>query len=94
MPKISLAYTSGVVTPRPSTSSRISVAASQRYSAVEGDDREEMVEATDADVRYDDVMRNAICAPSPMPATTGTNNAVVKKNISMGFGRKKSLKGR
>lgn len=101
MPKISLAYTAGVVTPRPSTSSRSSMATSQAPSE-EGkemaaetksvDEKDEEVVVKEAPVRYEDIMKTAIRAPPPRPSSS--MNSAAKKGFGMNLGRKKSVKNR
>jgi hypothetical protein len=109
MPKISLAYTAGVVTPRPSNSiSKLDLVqpASEREST---ESTSKVVEEPKAiqrsqtmpmppmpstpgggPVRYEDIMRNVIRAPPPVPMTSPKE----KRGFGMGLVRRKSTKGK
>lgn len=101
MPKISLAYTAGVVTPRddPRKGLGISVDTGKEVCGVDEMDpwKQRQRAATtplthyDAPVRYEDIMRNAVKGPPPA--------AVRTKDRSMSLGmrglaRRKSVKGK
>jgi hypothetical protein len=106
MPKINLAYTAGVVTPRPSNSN-------SKLDLVQPVPERESIESTSkvveepkaiqtmpmpptpstpggGPVRYEDIMRNVIRAPPPVPMTSPKE----RRGFGMGLVRRKSTKGK
>jgi hypothetical protein len=102
MPKISLAYTPGVVTPRYSNCSKPNISSSASSTPVEGPEmsvkRSSTVPVQKSDiskplggsVRYEDIMKNVIRAPPVVSASPLSP----KMGLFSSLGRRKSLKSR
>jgi len=104
MPKINLAYTPGVVTPRPSNSSKSNLSSTVstpvetpemgvRRTSTTPVEKSQISKPLGGPVKYEDIMKNVIRAP---PATSAASplSALSPKTGFFGLGRRKSLKAR
>ena len=104
MPKINLAYTPGVVTPRTSNSSKSNLSSNVstpvetpqtgiRRSSTTPVDKSQISKPLEGSVKYEDIIKNVIRAP-PAPSATSPLSALSPKTGFFGLGRRKSLKTR
>jgi hypothetical protein len=108
MPKLSLAYTQGVVSQRDLRLARELAAEEARELEKETEDRAQIkrpqtmpvpssetpTTPNDGPVRYQDIMKNVIRAPPPPPSPAKERKMSISSKMGLGLGRKKSVKGR
>ena len=108
MPKLSLAYTQGVVSQRDLRLARELASEETRELEKETEERAQIKRSqtmpvptsetpttpNNGPVRYQDIMKNVIRVPPPPPSPAKERKMSISSKMGLGLGRKKSVKGK